>query len=58
MLPTSDGKILFQGKETQHLPPDKIVDMGIIQIPEGRHIFAPFTVYENLMVGCYVNSRN
>lgn len=52
-LPPSNGKILFKGKEIQHLPPDKIVNMGIIQIPEGRHIFAPFSVYENLMTGCY-----
>ena len=53
MLPISNGRIVFDGKEIQNLSPDKIVNMGIVHIPEGRHIFAPFSVYENLVLGCY-----
>lgn len=53
ILPISNGRIIFEGREIQHLSPDMIVDMRIIHIPEGRHIFAPFSVYENLILGCY-----
>lgn len=53
ILPIINGRILFEGREIQNLPPDRIVNMGVIHIPEGRHIFAPFSVYENLILGCY-----
>jgi len=53
MLPLSSGRIVFEGKEIQRLSPDRIVSLGIVQVPEGRHIFAPFTVQENLVLGCY-----
>lgn len=52
-LPVSSGRVIFEGKEIQHLSPDQIVHLSIIHIPEGRHIFAPFTVYENLLLGCF-----
>lgn len=53
VLTVSGGKVIFEGREMHHLPADKIVHMGIIHVPEGRHIFAPFTVYENLLLGCF-----
>ena len=53
LLRINDGKIIFEDREIHRLPPDRIVNMGIIHAPEGRHIFAPFTVYENLILGCY-----
>jgi len=53
LLPVSNGKIIFEGKEIHRLSPDQIVTLGIIHVPEGRHIFATFTVYENLILGCY-----
>ena len=53
ILPISNGRIIFEGREIQNLSPDRIVNMGIIHIPEGRHIFAPFSVHENLLLGCY-----
>jgi branched-chain amino acid transport system ATP-binding protein len=53
MLPISSGRILFEGREIQRLSPERIVNLGIIHVPEGRHIFAPFTVEENLILGCY-----
>jgi len=57
VLSTSQGKIIFEGKEIHRLSSDQIVSMRLIHIPEGRHIFAPFTVYENLTLGCYARYK-
>lgn len=54
-LKSSKGKIIFDGKEVQNLPMHKIVQAGIIQCPEGRHIFSDMSVEENLLMGYYVN---
>ncbi len=48
------GKITFQGQSIHHLPADKIVSMGICQVPEGRHIFPHLTVRENLDLGAFL----
>ncbi len=47
------GSIRFSGKEITTSSPAQIVAMGVAQVPEGRHIFAPMTVEENLEVGAY-----
>src|SRR5512138_1636415 len=47
VLPCSAGTISFSGKEIQHLPPHKIVEEGIVQVPEGRLLFPDMTVLEN-----------
>jgi branched-chain amino acid transport system ATP-binding protein len=47
------GTISFEGKEIQGQAPHQIVDLGIIQVPEGRQIINEFTVRENLLMGCY-----
>ena len=47
------GRISFNGENITNLPPHKIVDLGIIQVPEGRQIISELTVRENLMLGCY-----
>jgi len=49
----SKGNIIFKGKSILSLSPDKIVGLGIIQVPEGRHVFGPLTVRENLELGAY-----
>ncbi len=49
----SRGKIIFKGENIVALSPEKIVDLGIIQVPEGRHLFGPLTVQENLELGAY-----
>lgn len=54
----SSGKIYFEGKEITGLSPDKIVQAGIVQCPEDRKLFHRMTVYENLLMGAYVNRRN
>jgi branched-chain amino acid transport system ATP-binding protein len=47
------GRIVFKGQDILSLAPEKIVDQGIIQVPEGRHVFGPLTVKENLELGAY-----
>lgn len=48
------GDILLGGKLLNHLKPQKIVDMGVIHVPEGRRLFASLTVLENLRLGAYI----
>ncbi len=48
------GKILFEGEDITNALTDKIVGMGITQVPEGRMIFPRLTVYENLLMGAYL----
>ncbi len=48
-----EGKITFNDKDITNLPTDKIVEMGIIQVPEGREIFSDLTVEENLELGAF-----
>jgi len=49
----SQGKILFKGKNIVSFSPERIVELGIIQVPEGRHLFGPLTVRENLELWAY-----
>lgn len=49
----SRGRIVFDGKEIHHLPPHKIVEQGIVQVPEGRAVFPDLTVEENLRMGAF-----
>ena len=51
------GRVLFDGGEITGLPPEKIVERGIVHVPEGRHLFAPLTVRENLELGAYSRRR-
>jgi branched-chain amino acid transport system ATP-binding protein len=53
ILKPSLGRIIFQGEEISSLSPEKVVNRGIIQVPEGRHVFGPLTVRENLELGAY-----
>ena len=51
--PTS-GEIWFRGKRIDGIPAHKIVKLGIAHIPEGRIVFAPMTVLDNLKMGAYL----
>jgi len=53
LVPTSLGRILFEGKEITNSPADRIVQLGIGHSPEGRRIFANMSVRENLELGAY-----
>ncbi len=48
------GTISFNGKEIQGHDPQKIVEQGIILVPEGRKVFPNLTVEENLKIGAYL----
>jgi len=50
------GEILFEGRPIHSVSPNKIVSMGICQVPEGRLIFPLMTVMENLDMGAYLRS--
>jgi branched-chain amino acid transport system ATP-binding protein len=52
MKPRS-GEILFQGEPIHTQRPERIVEKGIIQVPEGRRLFSLMTVRENLDVGAH-----
>jgi branched-chain amino acid transport system ATP-binding protein len=45
------GHVLFQGKDITHMAPPQIVELGVCQVPEGRHVFPTLSVYDNLSLG-------
>ncbi len=51
------GEILFQKQDLLREPPEKVVFLGCSLVPEGRQVFAPMTVRENLILGSYVQYR-
>jgi len=56
LLRPRTGSVKFRGQETTITPPEQIVRLGISQVPEGRKIFAPLTVRENLLMGAYTRN--
>lgn len=48
------GSIEFNGVDITYMPTDKIVESGLIQVPEGREIFPNLTVMENLKLGAFL----
>lgn len=58
MKPFSDSEIIYNGQNISHLTADKIVRLGISQVPEGRRVFPGLTVRENLEVGASVRLKN
>jgi branched-chain amino acid transport system ATP-binding protein len=50
------GEILFEGKPIQGLAPEDIVDLGIIQVPQGRMLFPDLSIEDNLQLGAYRKS--
>ncbi len=51
------GSISFRGEDITMTPAERIVKLGIGQVPEGRKIFAPLTVRENLEMGAYTRAN-
>ncbi|MFN6980179.1 MAG: ABC transporter ATP-binding protein, partial [Gemmobacter sp.] len=50
------GEILYQGRAIQGWEPHRIVEAGIVHVPEGREVFPLLTVEENLALGAYTRS--
>jgi branched-chain amino acid transport system ATP-binding protein len=57
ITPPRSGEILLDGDPINNLSPDKIVQKGIIQVPEGRRIFPDMTVVENLEMGAFLRKN-
>ncbi|MDH4266378.1 MAG: ABC transporter ATP-binding protein [Deltaproteobacteria bacterium] len=53
----SKGKLWFSGRNITGLPAERILGLGVGQVPEGRQIFAPLSVIDNLILGAYVRFR-
>ena len=53
LLRSSAGSILFEGIELTRLSPHQIVELGLVQVPEGREILTTLSVRENLLLGAY-----
>jgi branched-chain amino acid transport system ATP-binding protein len=57
VTPPVNGEIQFDGNVISGLSPDSIVRLGISQVPEGRQIFKPLSVDDNLELGAYLRYR-
>jgi len=56
LIPIKNGTITYEGQDITHMPSHKIVQLGMTQVPEGRHVFQELSVYENLLMGAYTKS--
>ena len=54
LIKPRSGNILFDGTDITGTPAHKIVASGLVQVPEGRHVFANMAVMENLDMGAYL----
>lgn len=54
LIPSKGGSITYDGTDITKFPSHKIVNRGLTQVPEGRRIFQELTVYDNLMLGAYL----
>jgi branched-chain amino acid transport system ATP-binding protein len=52
----SAGSITFEGKDLVRLESHQVVELGVVQVPEGRRIFPEMTVLENLRMGSFIKS--
>jgi len=57
VTPPRDGEVIFEGTAIGNLSTDRIVEMGISQVPEGRQVFKDFSVEDNLELGAYLRFR-
>ncbi len=52
----AEGAIRFDGADVTRLQPDALARLGLIHVPEGRHVFPNLSVHENLLVGTTARS--
>ena len=50
------GTLAFDGHDLTHLASHQVVELGVVQVPEGRRVFPEMTVLENLRMGSYIAS--
>jgi branched-chain amino acid transport system ATP-binding protein len=51
LLRPASGEIIFCGRAIQGMPPHRVAGLGLVQVPEGRHVFPLMNVQENLLMG-------
>jgi branched-chain amino acid transport system ATP-binding protein len=51
LLRPRQGKVLYDGKDVTRWPAHRLVDAGLVQVPEGREVLASMTIHENLQLG-------
>jgi branched-chain amino acid transport system ATP-binding protein len=56
ILHPRQGEVWLEGKRIDHVPPHKLVEMGVLQSPEGRRIFPRLSVRDNLEMGAFTRS--
>jgi branched-chain amino acid transport system ATP-binding protein len=57
MIGPSAGEIRWQGRDIAGLAPERVLELGIAHVPEGRRLFQGLTIRENLLVGAYRRGR-
>lgn len=57
LIPKKAGTVTYNGENITHTPAHKLVGKGMAQVPEGRRIFQELTVYENLLMGAFLNKN-
>jgi branched-chain amino acid transport system ATP-binding protein len=57
LIRRAQGEIFFENSKINGLSPEKVVGAGISQVPEGRQIFGPLSVLENLQLGAYLRFK-
>jgi branched-chain amino acid transport system ATP-binding protein len=57
LLSPATGVITLHGKRISGMPPHQIVEMGVVQSPEGRRVFPRMTVLENLEMGAFSKGK-
>lgn len=53
LIGVTGGTITFEGQRIDGMRPERIVRLGLVHVPEGRALFGPLTVMENLQMGAY-----
>ena len=53
LMPALEGEVLLNGDRLSGMSPHRIVELGVIQVPEGRHLWPNMTVEDNLLLGAY-----
>jgi branched-chain amino acid transport system ATP-binding protein len=54
IIKKNGGEVIFDGVDISDMPPETIVESGLIHVPEGRWVFADMSVRDNLDLGAYV----
>ena len=57
LVPTAAGSVIYRGEKITGLDTRKIVEMGLVLVPEGRRVFPNLTVLENLKLGAYLQDK-